>query len=237
MQEFLNNAILMPLQNLLTQVYNFIPNFFAMLLILVIGFLVSFVAKKILILLLKLIKFDRLSFRSGFDNVLAKAGFRRKSTELLGIFLYWLLFFIFIMLALNALKVTALNNLISQFFLFIPNFITGFILFFLGYLISIFIERTVLIAAVNAELQFARILARGIQLLVLAFFLAIALEQIGIGQSIVVAAFTIVFGGIVLALALALGLGGREIGKDWLERQFGKKKSGKKEEKDMWSHL
>lgn len=237
MQEFFNNAILMPLQNLLTQVYNFLPNFFAMLLILIIGFIVSFVVKNLLILLLKLIKFDRLSFRMGFDNVLAKAGFRRKSTELIGIFIYWLLFFVFIMLALNSLRVTALNNLISQFFLFIPNFITGFILFFLGYLISIFIERTVLIAAVNAELQFARFLARGIQLLVLAFFLAVALEQIGIGQSIVVAAFTIVFGGIVLALSLALGLGGREIGKEWLEKQFGKKKAGKKEEKDMWSHL
>ena len=68
--------------------------------------------------------------------------------------------------------------------------------------------------------------------------LAIALEQIGVGQNIVVAAFTIIFGGVVLALALALGLGGRELGKEWLEKKFGKKVRGKeKEEKDMWSHI
>ena len=140
------------------------------------------------------------------------------------------------MLALNALKVEALNNLVSQFFLFIPNLFAGFVLFFVGYLISIFLERTVLIACVNAELQFARFLARGVQILILAFFLAIALEQIGIGQNIVVATFTIIFGGIVLALALALGLGGRELGKEWLEKKLGKKKDGK-EEKDMWSHI
>jgi hypothetical protein len=73
--------------------------------------------------------------------------------------------------------------------------------------------------------------------LVLLFFLAIALEQIGIGESIVIASFTIIFGGIVLAVALALGLGGRELGKQWLEKHFGKIREGEKNEKDMWSHV
>ncbi len=236
MQEIFSNAIVDPLQDLLTQFYGFLPNFFAMLLILIVGFILGFLIKRFLIVFLKLIKFDRLSFRVGFDNVLAKAGIRRKPTEVVGVFVYWLLFFVFIMLALNALKVEALNNLVSQFFLFVPNLLAGFILFFVGYLISILLERTVLITAVNAELQFARFISRGAQLLVLAFFLAIALEQIGIGQNIVVAAFTILFGGVVLALALALGLGGRELGKEWLEKKLGKKGEGK-EEKDMWSHI
>jgi hypothetical protein len=102
--------------------------------------------------------------------------------------------------------------------------------------LSIFLERTVLIAAVNAGVQFAKFLSRGIQILALLFSLAIALEQIGIGQSIVTASFTIIFGGIVLALALAFGLGGRELGKEWLEKQLGKKKATD-EEKNMWSHL
>ncbi len=236
MQNFLNNAILEPLQNLLFQVYEFLPKLFAMLLILLIGFVIGFLVKRLLMLFLKLVKFDQLSFRTGFNNVLTKAGIRSKPSEVIGRFVYWVLFFIFIMLALYALRVEALDNLVSQFFLFIPNLLAGLILFFVGYLISVFVERTVLIAAVNAGIQFAKILARGVQLLILAFFLSIALEQIGIGQNIVVAAFTILFGGVVLALALALGLGGRELGKEWLEKQFGKTKSGE-QEKDMWSHL
>jgi hypothetical protein len=236
MQEFLNNAILVPLQNLLNQVYSFLPNFFAMLLILIVGYFIAFFFKKFLIIFLKLIKFDRLSFRMGFDNILAKAGIRRKSVEVLAIFVYWILLFVFLMLALNALKVKALDTLISQFFLFIPNLFAGFVLFFLGYLTSVFLERAVLIAAVNAELQFARFLARGVQILVLCFFLAISLEQIGIGENIVIATFTIIFGGVVLALALALGLGGQKLGQEWLEKKLTKKESGK-EEKDMWSHI
>lgn len=237
MQDFFNNAILTPLQNLLTQIYAFLPNFFAMLLILIIGFIVGFLFKRILILFLKLVKFDRLSFRMGFNNLLSKAGIRRTPSEVFGVFVYWILFFIFIMLALNALKVQALDVLIAQFFLFVPKLFAGLIIFFVGYLISVFIERAVLVAAVNAEISFARALATGSQLLTLVFFLAVALEQLGIGRNIVIAAFSLIFGGIVLAIALALGLGGRELGREWLEKQFGKKDKGTEEKKDMWSHL
>ena len=236
MQEFFHNAILQPLQHLLALVYEFLPNLFAMILLLVVGFVVAVLIKKLFCLFLKLLKFDSLSYRMGFSKLLEKAGIRSKPTQVMGKFVYWFLFIVFIMLALNALKVSALDTLISQFFLFLPNLLAGLILFFAGYLLSIFLERTVLIAAVNAGVKFAKFLSRGVQILVLLFFLAIALEQIGIGESIVTASFTIMFGGIVLALALSLGLGGRELGKEWLEKQFGKKEE-KDEEKKMWSHL
>ncbi|NVM01653.1 MAG: hypothetical protein HWN67_04930 [Candidatus Helarchaeota archaeon] len=178
-----------------------------------------------------------MSFRIGLDNILAKSGIRSKPIEFTGKFVYLVLLFIFLMLAINALQIETLDALVSKFFLFVPNLMAGLFLFFVGYLISVFIERTVLIAAVNAEIRFARFLSRSIQLIVVAFFLAIALEQIGIGQNIVVSAFTILFSGIILAFALALGLGGRELGKDWLEKKFGKKETTKEEGRDMWSHI
>jgi hypothetical protein len=236
MQDFFNSAILIPLENLLAQVYEFLPNIFAMMLILIIGIIIGIIIKRILILFLKVVKFDQLSFRIGFDNILGKSGIRGKPSEVIGVFVYWVLFFVFIMLAINALHLAALDTLISDFFLFIPNLFAGLGLFFIGFLTSVFIERTVLIAAVNAEFKFAKFLARGVQLLILIFFLAIALDQIGIGENIVVAAFTIIFGGIVLALALALGLGGKELAKQWLEKQFGKKEKDEAE-KDIRSHL
>jgi hypothetical protein len=238
MQDFLSNAIISPLENLLAEIYAFLPNLFAMVLILIIGFIIGFFAKIVVNIFLKLIRFDKISFRIGFANILSKAGIRLKPTEFVVKFVYWLLFLIFIMLALNALKIEALDTLIAQFFLFLPNIVAGIILFFAGYLVSILLERTVLVAAVNAELQYAKLVSRGVQILVLLFFLAIALEQIGIGESIVTASFTIIFGGIVLAMALALGMGGRELGKDWLEKQFGKTQAQEKnKEKNMWSHL
>jgi hypothetical protein len=119
--------------------------------------------------------------------------------------------------------------------------LAALLILFAGYLLSAFVNRTVLIAAVNANLQFARALAMAAQSLVFIFFLAIALEQAGIGQGIVVATFSILFGGAVLALALAFGFGGRDLARDILERRFGKsgRKAKRKTESEMdeISHL
>jgi hypothetical protein len=106
-------------------------------------------------------------------------------------------------------------------------------------LLSAFINRTVLLAAVNANVQFAHGLAVAAQSLVLFFFLAIALEQLGIGYGIVGVTFSILLGGVVLALALAFGLGGKDLAREVLERRFGKlsKKSKRQPEKDEISYL
>lgn len=238
MQEFFNSAILDPLGHLSQQILLFIPNLFAMILILIIGFFISLGIKLFVNLLLRILRFDKVCYRLGFSNVMNKAGIRLKPSELMVKIIYWILLIIFIMLALNALSIRALDMLITQFFLFLPRVITGIVLFIVGYMISIFLERTVLIAAVNAQIKFAKIVSRGVQVLVLLFFLAIAMEQIGIGENIVIASFSIIFGGIVLALAIALGLGGRDLGKEWLEKQFGKSAAkDNNNDKNMWSHL
>lgn len=237
MQELLNNAVLIPLQNLLAQIYAFLPNIFAMILILIIGFLFSVGFKFIFSLILKIIRFNKISYRIGFSSILEKAGIKVHPSDFLTKIVYWISFAIFIMLALNALKIQAIDRLVSEFFLFFPNVIAGIIIFFAGYLLSVVLERTVLLAAVNYQVQFAKFISRGVQILILIFFLAIAIEQIGIGESIVTASFTILFGGIVLALALAFGLGGRNLGKQLIEKQFGKINLNDKNEKDIWSHV
>src|SRR5207247_1338640 len=80
-----------------------------------------------------------------------------------------------------------------------------------GWLAANFLGQGVLIAAVNAGLPEARVLARAARWLVLLFAFATALTEIGIGRDMVVVAFGILFGGLVLALAVAFGLGGRHL--------------------------
>ena len=80
-----------------------------------------------------------------------------------------------------------------------------------GTLIARFLSRSVLISAVNAQLQYARILSLGVKWLVLVLTAAMVLDHLEIGGAIVAEAFGILFGGIVLTLALAVGLGSRDI--------------------------
>ena len=79
-----------------------------------------------------------------------------------------------------------------------------------------------LISAVNLQIQWARLLSLGVKWLVLVLAGAMALEHLGIGGQIVRLAFGILFGGIVLALALAVGLGSKDMVSRSLERQAGK---------------
>ena len=78
----------------------------------------------------------------------------------------------------------------------------------------------VLIASVNAGIHEARLLARAARWAILLFTLATALVQIGIGKEMVLMAFGITFGGLIFALALAFGLGGRRVAREILERRL-----------------
>lgn len=80
-----------------------------------------------------------------------------------------------------------------------------------GTLIARFLARSVLISAVNAQLQYARFLSLGVKWLVLVLTAAMVLDHLEIGGAIVELAFGILFGGIVLTLALAVGLGSRDL--------------------------
>ena len=103
-----------------------------------------------------------------------------------------------------------------------------------GGLVAGFVRRSVLIAAVNAGLPSARLLASGAHAALVVLFAAMALEQVGLGQRVVLTAFAIFFGGIVLALALAFGLAGKEIARESLERLLRRRAA---EDEDGLKHL
>ena len=101
---------------------------------------------------------------------------------------------------------------------YLTHSIGAVLLLIAGTVIARFLERSVLISAVNAKLQYARILSLGVKWLVLVLTAAMVLDNLQIGGAVVELAFGILFGGIVLTLALAVGLGSRDIVSRSLER-------------------
>ena len=110
----------------------------------------------------------------------------------------------------------------SQIALFVIPYLThsvgAVILLIAGTVIARFLARSVLIGAVNAKLQYARFLSLGVKWLVLVLTAAMVLDHLQIGGVVVELAFGILFGGIVLTLSLAVGLGSRDIVSRSLER-------------------
>jgi len=218
------------LNRFLGKVLEFLPNLLAMITILVVGFLIAWIFKKLLFRFLKAIQFDRVSRQWGLAEVLSKGGMTYSPANLLSRFFYWVIVFVTLILGINALEVAATQNLIAQFFNYLPHLFAAVIILVIGYLIAVFLGQATLIAAVNAQMESAKLLSRLVRWFLIAFSLTMALYQLGIAEKVITAAFSVIFGGIVLALAIAFGWGGRELAKDFLERLY--KKNGKGDEKE-----
>jgi hypothetical protein len=236
MEETWRAAITNSLNKFIEKVITFLPNMLALITILLVGFIIAWIVKKLVMRFLKAIQFDRLSERWGLAQVLLKGGGAGPPSHLLARFLYWVIVVTTLILGINSLEVAVTRNLVTQFFNYIPNLFVAVIILVIGYFVAIFLSQAALIAAVNAQMESARLLGRSVRWFIIILSLTMALFHLGVAEKVVLAAFTIALGGIVLALAIAFGWGGKELAKDFLERLCERKKR-KDEESDRISHV
>jgi len=231
MRNIFERLISEPLEGFLNRFILFLPNLISAILLLIIGLFMGWLTRNILSRLLMILKIDEFSERHGINNILIKGGIKDKPSSLAGRFTGWLVFFIFLIISLSSLNVPAIERLLERFFLYLPNLFVAIIILLIGYLLSDFSGRAALIASVNAGLKASGLIGRSVKLTIFLLAATMALEQLGIGRETIIIAFAIVFGGIVLALSIAFGLGGRDIAKEYLEKKL------KGEEKDEIEHL
>jgi hypothetical protein len=143
----------------------------------------------------------------------------RSPTLLVSRFVYWCVILVGALIGIAAFDATLTEQMMMRVFGYFPNFLVAVILILLGNVIARFLARGVLIGAVNMNLSYGRLLSLGVKWLVIVLTSAMALEHLGIGGKIVDLAFAILFGGIVLALALAVGLGSKDLVTRSLENQ------------------
>ena len=132
---------------------------------------------------------------------------------------FWCVVLAGFLVGLEAFGASSDNLLTARLLGYIPNVVGAVVLLILGNVIARFLSRSVLIGAVNMNLHYARLLSLGTKWLVLVLTAAMVLDHLSIGAAIVDLAFGILFGGIVLALALAVGLGSRDLVSRSLERE------------------
>lgn len=220
MKDFWERALLQPLALLGRQVLGVLPNILAMTIILLGGLLVAWGVSHLIERVLRVVGLDHLCNRIGVSAALLRGGVKTDPSRLVGRAAYWLIVIFSTMAALGALNLQPINQFAKSFLAYVPHLFTAAVILVAGYLLSNFISQAVLIAAVNAGLPPARLVAAcsrwGIQLLAV----AMALEQLGIAQNIVVVGFGITLGGVVMAAAIAFGLGAKDLAKDFLERRL-----------------
>lgn len=187
------------------------------------------------------LSFDRRCRQWGFEGLLdwSPGG---SPTALLSRLGFWLVLLGGVGLSLGALGGATADELARKLLHWLPNVAAAGVLFVAGLFAARFLERTVLVSAVNLRIHSGRLLALGVRWLVVVLAAAMALEHLGIGGTILTLSFGILFGGIVLALSLAVGLGSRELVSRTWERRIreaepGREPGREEEAEDEVRHL
>jgi hypothetical protein len=139
---------------------------------------------------------------------------------LLARIVFWIVWIGFIVSAVDTLQFGPFQGVVQEFFRFVPRFLAALLVLALGFLVGNFLWRATLLASVSAGLPAARLLSGSLRLLVIAIAVVMSLEQLGLATTVVLTAFTITYGALMLGGAIAFGLGGRDAARALLEQHL-----------------
>ncbi len=205
----------------MTGLARLLPGVLALLVAVLLSVLVAWLLGTVVRRLLRSISFDERMAAWGWLELPAWSA-ARTPTQLAARLVSWTVIVVGVLIGIAAFDTTLTSSLVMHAFGSLPNLLTALVLLALGHALARFLSRGVLIGAVNMNLPYAGLLGLGVRWLVLVLAAAMALDHVGIGGRIVSLAFGILFGGIVLALALAVGLGSKDMVARSLEREMTK---------------
>jgi hypothetical protein len=207
---------------------HYLPRLIVMLSIAFAGWVIAYLLKVVVRSILRLTRFSKLSENAGATQLLHKAALP-PAPELVSRFVFWVAWVGFVLLGVSVLGIAGLQEYISRFFLFLPRLFVALIILFFGFLAASFFSRAALLAAVNANLRSSRLVSVSIRIIISIFALSMVFEVLGVAEQTMLIAFGTVFGAVMLGLAIAFGIGGKDLAREFLERKLG---TGKKEEKE-----
>lgn len=200
-------------------VADFLPGVLVALMLILLTFVVAVPIRLMLARVLRGIEFDRRVEQWGMGGLLGVSTSPKPSQTVTRI-VYWTIVILGLLVSLTALNATIPSRLALSVFQYLPHLLAAGMILVVGAIVARMMARSVLIGAVNMQIRSARLLSLTVKWLVLLVASAMALDQLGIGRSVLLLAFGILFGGVVLAVALAAGLGAKEVVSRALERQL-----------------
>jgi flagellar biosynthesis protein FliQ len=218
------DVMLEPVRIFLAQVGLFLPRLLLALVVIIVGWLLAKAARFAIVRGLRAVNFHVVTQRAGLDGFLRDGGIQFDTTEILGLMVYWLVILGALVIGFNSLGLTYVTDLLGRVILFVPKVMVALLVLTFGAYFARFIANAITAYCKNVHIQDAELLGRLAQYAILTFVVLIALDQVNIGGDIVRQSFLIILAGLVFALALAFGLGGKEWAAELLERWWPRRK-------------
>jgi hypothetical protein len=218
MVEQIDVALRLAGTRIVESVANFLPGALVFLVLIVGSLIVALVVRYLFVRMLTGLDVDRRADLLGLS--LADWAPSQSVSKVIASTAYWTILGLGLLLGLTALDAALPSRFAMSVLEYVPHLLAALLILVVGGMVARFLARAVLIGAVNMGVQYARLLSMAVKWLVLILTAAMALDHVGIGRTILLLAFGIAFGGVVLAVALAVGLGARDVVSRALERQL-----------------
>jgi hypothetical protein len=218
-------------ENILNRIIEFLPNLLGAIAILIIGYMIAKLLEKVTRKTLNRARFDRAIHNSSAGNTISRV--IESPSKLGGRVAFWLVFIGTISLAVSALNLPVLNDLLNSVYSYVPNVIAAVVIFLVASAISAGAAKFVM--RVMGRTPLAKLIATAIPAIAMSLAVFMILNQLGIARDIVNILFTAIVGAIALGLALAFGLGGRDVARELLEQAADSARSNKDRVKDEMS--
>src|SRR5882672_8917274 len=210
------NIVLEPLRALLVQIASYVPRLAVALAILLAGWLFAKAVRFAVVKAMRAFNFHVLTERAGVDGFLQQSGTSKDTTDVFGS----------LIVSFNGLGLTQVTDVLSRVLLFLPKVLVALLVVVFGGYFARFIGTAVMTYCRNIGISDAELLGKIAQIAIIVFIVLIAIDQLNIGGDLVQHTFLILLGGVVLALALAFGIGGRDWAAGVLERWFPRRPPG-----------
>jgi hypothetical protein len=214
------DVMLEPVRGFLLQIGAFMPRLAIALGVLLVGWLLAKAFRFSVVKALRALNFQVLTERAGIDGFLQQGGTDKDTTELFGWLAYALVILLSLLVAFNSLGLSQVTDLLGKVLLFVPRLLVVLLVLVFGSYFARFVGNAVTSYCRSAGISDAELLGRVMQYGIMAFVVLLGIDHLDIGGGLIQRTFVILLAGIVFALALAFGLGGRERAAALLERWF-----------------
>lgn len=228
----MNTQPLESVRDVMSNIVGYLPTFFAGLVVVALGAVISWVVAKLVVRILLFLRLDRVVVRLGWGRALEKGDVRHSLFGLIGWVAGVLLLLVFLENAVVIWKLTVLSQLVKKLVLLIPALITAAIILIAGWGIATSVSRAVQRTLYQEEFERARLAGRITYAAIVVLAAAIALVELGIAREIVIGGFLIAFGTLGLSFVLAVGLGSKRAVELMWENRFRAGEQERKKEAD-----
>ncbi|MBI2474583.1 MAG: hypothetical protein HYV68_02680 [Candidatus Taylorbacteria bacterium] len=205
-----NDALRLAFFDLWSSVANFVPRLLVAIVIFLAGWLIGVLLDKVVAQVVRSIKIDNALRRLKFDELLRRGGFNLDSGLFLGALVKWFIIVAFLIAALDVLRLTAVTLFLQDIAVYLPQVIVAVLILMAAALIAEVVQRIVVGAAQGAGLTNASFVGLIAKWAIWIFAIMAALVQLQIMAAFIQTLFTGIVVAIALALGLSFGLGGQD---------------------------